>query len=384
MNIGTLTAVLALSLVVTACGKTDGTRACIPGASLGCVGNAGCSGSQVCNAEGTALGTCSCGVSADGGMNDATLDGGPDDGSATGDASIPTCGVLEQTGCMAGEDCSWVTSNGGGRSAECVPAGTIPLRGACIPSDAGTPDGCASGLTCVSGTCERVCSLVDGCTGAAVCQLYMGFIDDGITGVCSPTCDPVSQIRLDDGAPACGSPDPMFPSRGCYGYMEGPFVCTYLTSGASTRTHGTTPLMSPTGTPYANGCAPGNVVFGLVAETGETVFSCRALCRPAETFMGSDAQRQGVAPNTCAARGASAATEECRFVGFFLDVPSSEVPGVGMCLDPTAITYDDDMDQGAVTPRIPWPSCSTLTTGDLNNDGRPDHQSWGCAPASPP
>ena len=31
--IGTLTAVLALSLVVTACGKTDGTRACIPGAA---------------------------------------------------------------------------------------------------------------------------------------------------------------------------------------------------------------------------------------------------------------------------------------------------------------------------------------------------------------
>lgn len=43
-----------------------------------------------------------------------------------------------------------------------------------------------------------------------------------------------------------------------------------------------------------------------------------------------------------------------------------------------------DMDGDLVTPEVPWPSCSTLTSGDLDGNGVPDHQSWGCAPTPAP
>lgn len=288
--------------------------------------------------------------------------------------------MIDQTGCAAEQDCSWVEGELGG-SIECVPTGTIPLHGDCLSLQDGTPDQCASGLTCSGGKCERVCSMAEGCSGAAVCQLWVGFVGDGDTGICSPTCDPVSQTRSDDGAAACGSSDPQFPTWGCYGTFGGPFTCSRFPNSVMNRTHGATALTSPSGAPYVIGCAPGYVALPTSVQT---TFHCHALCTPAETRAGSDAQRQGVAPHTCSARGASAATEECRFSGFYLQDPSEGLPAVGVCVDPTEFTWDHDMDGDLVTPEVPWPSCSTLTSGDLDGNGVPDHQSWGCAPTPAP
>ena len=386
MNRGTLLAALALSLWIVGCGDEDDAPLCTPGASVACVGTSGCAGAQVCNAEGTGFGACSCGPGPDGGPSDSGTDGGTDDGgtddSGTNeDAAVAACNVLEQTGCMNGEDCSWVSDELLGERAECVTAGTIPLHGECITLEDGTPDQCAAGLTCLAGNCERVCAMADGCTGAAVCQLWVGFVDDGSTGICTPTCDPVSQTRLDDGAAACGSPAPAFPTLGCYGYLGGPFTCSRFPNSVMTLTHGATALTSPSGAPYVIGCAPGYVSLGTAAQG---VFRCHALCTPAETFMGNDAQRQGAAPHTCAARGATAATEECRFSGFYLDDPSEGLPAVGVCVDPTDFTWDHDMDLDAMTPEVPWPSCSTLTSGDTDGNEIPDHVYWGCGPRTAP
>src|SRR5581483_995807 len=77
--------VLFVGVFVAACGTTAtpdaGTKVCVPGASVACVGPGGCNGAQVCNSAGTALGVCDCGAQTDGGAeasddaSDAKSDG---------------------------------------------------------------------------------------------------------------------------------------------------------------------------------------------------------------------------------------------------------------------------------------------------------------------
>jgi hypothetical protein len=76
------------SLVIVACGSSSsdgGTTAgiCTPGASVACTGAGGCSGGQVCNQAGTALGDCTCGVGTDSGPpsdSGPPIDSGVDSG----------------------------------------------------------------------------------------------------------------------------------------------------------------------------------------------------------------------------------------------------------------------------------------------------------------
>ena len=65
----------ALPLVAAAaCGSSSGSASlpvCTPGQSVACVGTGGCSGGQVCAADGQAFGACACGSVNDGGGSDA-------------------------------------------------------------------------------------------------------------------------------------------------------------------------------------------------------------------------------------------------------------------------------------------------------------------------
>jgi len=47
---------------------------CIPGASQACVGRGGCTGGQICTADGHAFGPCDCGTVGDGGASDGPRD----------------------------------------------------------------------------------------------------------------------------------------------------------------------------------------------------------------------------------------------------------------------------------------------------------------------
>jgi hypothetical protein len=413
MNWGTLLAALTLSLWIAGCGEEDDAPLCTPGASVACVGPAGCAGAQVCNTEGTELGACSCGPGPDGGPRDMGTDGGigdsgthdtgtedsgtqdsgtldsgtqdsgtndtgPDDSGTNEDAAVGPCNLVAQTGCEVGERCTWIEDIDNEGHAQCVIDGTVQPLAPCVPAGAGAPDDCVAGHVCLAGTCQEICTTVDGCGGDFACTPYLGFGDDETTGVCDPRCDPVSQTRLYDDAPACGSPNPGAPSRGCYGYLNGPFTCVPVALGAETRTHGTVPIGTANG-PVLNGCAPGHLPFSTDLFG---VYICRAICAPVESVLGSSAQRQGAAPHTCPARGATASTAECRFSSLFTPNPTDVVPGVGICLDTAESFYDHDMD--AQTDPIPWPSCATLTSDDANEDGLPDHVSWGCGPHPTP
>lgn len=376
MNRGTHLAALAFSLLVAGCGGGD-EPLCTPGASVACVGTGGCAGGQVCNADGTGFGACSCGPGPDGGTNDSGMnDSGTTDHGTNEDAAAGPCDLVAQSGCGNGQRCTWVRDDLGGGGAECASAGTIPALGECVASESGEVDDCVAGHACVAGLCHRLCSTVAGCGANFACTTYADFVDDGTTGVCSPLCDPVSQTRLSDDAPACGSSNVSSPTIGCYGPFSGPFTCNRMADGAGALTHGTTPLGPPSGGAFRNGCAP-----GYLAVPTANGLRCRAFCTPAETTMGNDAQRQGVAPHTCSARGATAATEECRFAPFLLGNPTPATPGVGLCIDPTQHSYDHDANPQ--TGSVAWPSCSTLTSSDGDGNQVSDHIDWGCGQLIP-
>lgn len=366
---------LTLLFVLSACGDDDGgpARVCDPGATQTCVGVGGCAGGQACNADGTGFGACDCGSDLDAAPDpdpDAgpEPDGGPLDTGPVDAGPTGPCNPVAETGCPTGERCVWVRHAEGTGELSCVPDGTVAEGGECTPAMVGGTDDCQSGLTCLTDRCERVCDpAASGCGTGHHCALYSGFVD-GMVGVCTASCDPVTQTRLFDGAPACGSPDPDVPTMGCYGRLGGPYACSTVIPAAASRTHRMAALGPPTGGAYLNGCAPGYVP-ALPRSSTDRQIICVATCDPVETYAGSAAERQGRAPRTCPARGATAPSEECRFSWFFTE-SGMAVHEIGICVDHTQYTHDHDM--MPVTPEVPWPSCATLTP--------PDHLTWGCGP----
>ena len=92
--------------------------ACIPGASVACVGQGGCSGGQVCSANGASLGPCVCGpTSGDGGQPGA--DASPADSGDSGASVSTTLGALHVTWVLKGATsgstltCAQVTGQSG-------------------------------------------------------------------------------------------------------------------------------------------------------------------------------------------------------------------------------------------------------------------------------
>jgi hypothetical protein len=346
------------ALVVCGCGSKD---ECSPGASAACVGSAGCVGTQVCNAEGTAFGDCDCGP-----------------------AWAAPCNVAKQEGCPSDKRCGFIVINNTQATPGCVPIGGAGALERCSNGTPGTTTGfddCQAGLVCISGECRAACRPgEDTCGSSFACLPYASFGDSfGNLGACEPTCNPITQVRDLDQAPACGSPNPASPNRGCYGVPGSSFVCT--PAGNALKTH-RQPATDENGDLFLNSCAPGYaplLPMGLV--TGGTVDAtpaCIAFCSPAVVHSGATAQAQGVSPHTCPARGANAPTEECRFFWLLEQARSAYSNTVGFCLDPGRYTYDDDRNDS--TPGVPLPSCTTLASSDTNANGQPDHLEWGCGP----
>jgi hypothetical protein len=74
-------------------GCSSGKTVCVPGQSIACVGPAACQGGQVCNADGTAYGTCQCASgSSSGGTRSTGTTGGTTSASATGGTGSGTSG----------------------------------------------------------------------------------------------------------------------------------------------------------------------------------------------------------------------------------------------------------------------------------------------------
>jgi hypothetical protein len=183
-----------------------------------------------------------------------------------------------------------------------------------------------------------------------------------VAGICSESCDPVTQRRLDGSA--CGV------GRGCFGSVnDADFSCA---PAYSMRVHGEV-FSAPF---YTNGCAPG--FTPLLRELGGDGIVCVAFCRPVETHSGAPAGVAGAAPYACPDRGAASPPNECVFASLFAgDTFDPSLDAIGVCFDRTGRLYDADLNG---TPETPYPSCTELANTDTNGDGMADHAAFGCAP----
>ncbi len=370
MRVLRVVACVGVVFLAAACEK-DKERLCTPGETQACLGAGACNGAQACSADGQGFGACDCGgPGTDGGNPDG---GDPDGGNPDGGEDV--CDIATQAGCEDGERCALVYAQSSASGFGCVPDGTVAAGEACTHPESGA-DACAGAALCHDGRCTQVCD-PDGpesCGPAETCASYSyGQTDGGAlaAGLCTATCDPVTQVRLTDNAAACGSADPSQPDRSCFGDFGRPFTCG---PGTSRRVHGD--VVNPNGEPiYLNSCAPGFLPI-FFEETGSTRVVCSAMCTPVETHQGSPSGANGLSPYACADRGAVDA--ECRFSHYVEATPSGAGNQYGVCMDYQNHLYDDD--QNAQTPMVPIPSCTALTTDDGDGDGLADHVSWGCGP----
>ena len=341
-----------------------------------------------------------------------------DDGGVTfidappGDVNtVGTCNPRTQTGCNAGEKCTWINDQDNPPIGHigCAPVGTIAIGGACTDPPAGPMgyDQCVAGAVCLSGECKQICDHNGGtptCDENHSCTIYSDFLETGGTteaGVCDPGCDPLTQdLKVGASRTACGSAMANMPNKGCYGYDE------YSCAPAGMTTWALTDRMMPrtnaSGNPYLNGCAPGFIPY-YYEMTGSTRTLCSGFCAAAEVYTGNVANLKGRAaalgkmPTAAApvagdavctaTKKGSRPSSECKFIWTGLvDNTTGELPAVfeegpyldtlGVCMAIEYFRYDSDDD---MMPDTPYPSCGSLpvrtaaTTGD--NDDAAD---WGC------
>lgn len=349
-----------------------------------------------------------------GGSDSKTVVTGDDSGVDSG----PTvCSPLTQTGCNAGEKCTWIWDQlppSGQTTPDpighigCTAAGTLALGGNCGARALGG-DMCAAGLACSSGECKTICD-PNGATAAAACDdnhhcaQYQNFFVSGATtiaGVCDPACDPLTQnLKVGTNVTACGSPMPAAPTIGCYGFED--FSCSGVAPTVDNATALTLTDRVPPAGAYLNACAPGFVGLLYSSNDGSMMGICTGLCAALETDntvahklnTKGDPMALGKFPTdaapvvghaTCApasAKGRGSSGSACEFMwpfnvdqaGMLKDTPY--VDTLGYCIQLASYTYDSN---GDGQNDMPFPDCATLpprsatTTGDAD-----DAADWGC------
>jgi hypothetical protein len=172
-----------------------------------------------------------------------------------------------------------------------------------------------------------------------------------------PSCNPLTQVRLTDGAVACGSSDPLSPDRACY-LANGVGICAV--AGDAAATQGTV------AGPFVNACAPG---FGTQFTDQLPGGVCAAFCAPAPTSATSAQNAGGEPASGFTCNEAGAPTAECRFLSpaFSPTAP----PSLGACFD-----FADF----SVAPGVPYRSCTVLDHTDADADGLLDDEQYGCVP----
>lgn len=309
------------------------------------------------------------------------------------DAAAATCNPLEaagQQGCATGQKCTWIELQGApdelGRLG-CVPDGTVALGAACTRGAAGETtgfDNCAAGGICIgsatAGVCKDLCGFdggaVSACDAGSSCTRYAGLGANGdeaaVVGACNPTCDPLKQTRIVNGASvSCGT------GQGCY-LLASTIDTIAVCAGAGIPTHNQ-PI---SGTTYANSCAPGHVP--RVAVQGQPGNECAALCKPADVYMGNNEAYEGgdtretnfmmpPQPATCESAGGPSVApavpttgESCTF--YWTREPSTNLTSfsntLGWCFNHASWAYDPD-GMEPVNNTAAYPRCITLTTGDV-------------------
>jgi len=418
------------------------TQKCTPGQSIACVGPAGCAGGQACKADGSGYEPCNCGgstgdgssgnagnggsggaggsggtggASGGGGMGGVSIDGsGGSDGATVdaGDDGAPSCNPLSppgQQGCSAGQKCTWIvvadTPERLGKIG-CAPNGADAIGQPCTVGAAGATSGydtCVAGAICLGATCQDICGF-DGSPDAAcgtgrACTRYSDLFanapDDPVAGVCTATCDPLTQtMESDAGTTTCGV------NKGCYllvSLVDTIAVCANQPANPQNLTHN----MPITGTAFANSCAPG--FMPRVAVQGQTGSECGALCKPADVYQGTNDGMSGRPdyeggnstvvnfnnhPATCASEGGTSVApavpttgESCQY--YWTRESSGRITRfsntLGWCFNFQSYTYDlDGAGDGMVT--APYPRCINLTQGDVLEplNGTSDAQYFGC------
>lgn len=323
------------------------------------------------------------------------------DGGTTPDAG-QVCNPVAQTGCEAGQKCTWITivepsaaDRDGVGVIGCVQDGTAGIGEACTDGPAGEGTGfdtCAAGGYCIAGTCQEICTDVpDSCDAeTSACGRYTGVFNETtpVIGVCDFKCDPVDQTRVFDDAENCGgtvSGTPPSSNRGCYGYTGGTqnidFTCAPAFPDNAMNTHYVTLAADDA---FLNACAPGYGLLPFSYEPAPDLAVCVAYCRPGPSSMGQTTNLNGLSGSgfTCATRGGTLPETECRYWQWleatWQHELSPEKADFGFCLKFGDHRYDSDQDG---TFESPFPSCGTLSATDgPDDDTFPDAEGWGCMP----
>ena len=246
---------------------------------------------------------------------------------AVTDAPQLACNPIDQSGCNPNEKCSWLIDQIG--PPELGHIGCAPLTGteaavgeACLDaSDPGGPpagplgyDNCAGGAVCVARVCKTICDhqmagVASGCGENSTCGRYNNLLEQSdvtVAGACDANCNVLDQTRF-DGAEACGSPDAMAPTQGCY---QNPFFATAAdgTTGScapvraddsvptnpldqqsidgikhADRVDRVKPIIDPnSGSTFKNSCAPGYFPLYFESDTSMKAL-CTGICAPNPT-----------------------------------------------------------------------------------------------------
>jgi hypothetical protein len=231
-------------------------------------------------------------IAACGGGKTTLIDGAVDAAMA--------CNPVMQTGCQAGEKCTWIVDIDGNPTAMtedighigCVADGSLAEGASCTDGSMAGPDACVAGQLCVSGKCKPICDpqVVEGTNAAGACpkdfscSVYAGVFESGgdpTAGVCDVGCDPLTQQLKGTQVDACGSPSPTAPNSACVpsrGFLS--FHCAPSGSIVYNNTDRKPPLTDGAGRPYGNGCAPGFIPFYFMDASGSMTTWCSGLCAP--------------------------------------------------------------------------------------------------------
>jgi hypothetical protein len=352
-------------------------------------------------------------------LPDAPVPDAPPPPDASPPDAVPTgtaCDIITQTGCSAGQKCTWIRISTGTSPAQqlgqagCAPDGTVAANGACQwgPSGATTGfDNCAEGAVCLAspamesatGTCLSTCSLGSAqlvCPTAYACGQYSKFGsnspgEQALFGLCDPTCNPLTRQRDYDLAAECGSIDPANPNRGCYGFpSSGPSPSKFTCNGLGTLGH--RQIVTPP--VFTNSCTSAAIPM-LYEQSGSMSIVCIAIGAPLTVNNTQPAaNRYGMTPYSCPqvpvltpmfrATGTGEVMQHWWFWEDATTPQSTASNSYGVCVDFTKYTWDHD--QNAATPPVPWSDPTTLVpwTGDPSLVTPQMDLFWGVAPYPSP
>lgn len=162
----TLMSLLSVFALLPAC-SSNPSSACTPGASVACVGAAGCAGGQVCRADGSGFEACLCGTTPDAG-------GGHDAGTI-----VDSGGETPDTSTTAD-----VGADGGDPTAVCGSGLTItnPVCAACLSNAC-----CTEATNCIAA--EPHCLECSGMPDVPNCSPEWTAFDQCMTTHCATECN---------------------------------------------------------------------------------------------------------------------------------------------------------------------------------------------------